>query len=417
MVVEVDGDEEVAAEVVVGRTSWDNILTCKTLTMSLDEMEIAYKYSMRYVTNTMRLDNIKLQRFHEAVRLGYRDNPYHNFYHATQVFQGCHVALTKYKCNQWLRPVDQLALLTGALCHDIDHPGVNNDFLKQLRHPLAILYDDISVLEHHHAAYSLRLMSRNESIDFRQDMSSTDRSEYHKKLLLVILATDMQTSSTLATKLKAAATARRPRRTMKQNKQQKSNWWWRRRRQEQQHAINQTTACDEITTTAAVSHGYDVTVSPPLDITNEGERDLLLSGIIHCMDISNVLTGPPVNFMWAGMVAEEFRLQVELEKQMSLPVTSAFDSKSDVDRINLQIGFLDFLVLPRWRSFSELTGAFGDLVEQGEINSSHLKAKRSEEAVSVDEQSHVDLSSVSLNQLVGKPFIRRMQISDKRDVL
>lgn len=45
-----------------------------------------------------------------------------------------------------------LGILIGALCHDIDHPGVTNAFLIASDNDLALLYNDMSVLEHHHAA-------------------------------------------------------------------------------------------------------------------------------------------------------------------------------------------------------------------------------------------------------------------------
>lgn len=43
------------------------------------------------------------------------------------------------------------SLLSGA-AHDMDHPGTNNAFEVKMKSKLAILYNDQSVLEHHHAA-------------------------------------------------------------------------------------------------------------------------------------------------------------------------------------------------------------------------------------------------------------------------
>eukprot|EP00922_Rhytidocystis_sp_ex-Travisia-forbesii_P058335 GHVS01086236.1.p1 GENE.GHVS01086236.1~~GHVS01086236.1.p1 ORF type:complete len:420 (+),score=43.54 GHVS01086236.1:40-1260(+) len=350
------------------RRRWEDISTGGgSSDLSIEWLQRTFQWSIERLAEPLHLSLDKLLKFHAAVRLGYRSNPYHNFYHATQVFQGCHVALTKYNCKKWLRPVDELALLSGALCHDIDHPGVNNGFLKNLHHPLALLYDDLSVLEQHHAAYSFRLLSKNSSIDFRQEMSSAERTEYHKKFLLVILSTDMDTSAALAAQLKERCT-RSP--LMKQGSEEKLTtattaaasagcWRWRRRSQE------------DVQNSAATA-----AVSPlSLDATNESDRDLLLSGLIHCMDIGNVLMAPPINLMWADMVTEEFQLQVELEKKMALPVTVAIDAKTEYDRINMQISFLNYIALPRWRSLSNLTGTFGEFVQQGEINYEEWKSK------------------------------------------
>lgn len=52
---------------------------------------------------------------------------------------------------------DAVALLLGAVVHDIDHPGRGSAFLINTRHPLAVLYNDISVLESHHASVAFQL--------------------------------------------------------------------------------------------------------------------------------------------------------------------------------------------------------------------------------------------------------------------
>lgn len=47
---------------------------------------------------------------------------------------------------------ERFALLFAALCHDLQHCGVNNQFLVDTMHPLALRYGDSAVLERHHAA-------------------------------------------------------------------------------------------------------------------------------------------------------------------------------------------------------------------------------------------------------------------------
>jgi hypothetical protein len=41
--------------------------------------------------------------------------------------------------------LDKFALLLSAAVHDLRHPGVNNNFLAALSHPLAVRYNDKSV--------------------------------------------------------------------------------------------------------------------------------------------------------------------------------------------------------------------------------------------------------------------------------
>ncbi len=48
------------------------------------------------------------------------------------------------------------ALMAGAV-HDVAHPGLTNQFLVATQSPLAVLYNDASVLENHHAATAFSL--------------------------------------------------------------------------------------------------------------------------------------------------------------------------------------------------------------------------------------------------------------------
>lgn len=55
-------------------------------------------------------------------------------------------------CNlgQLLQDVEALALLLGALVHDFKHRGRSNAFLIKTNANLALVYNDISVLENYH---------------------------------------------------------------------------------------------------------------------------------------------------------------------------------------------------------------------------------------------------------------------------
>jgi hypothetical protein len=51
-----------------------------------------------------------------------------------------------------------MSLIVAGACHDHEHPGVNNVYLMESRDPLAIRYNDVSVLENHHVASSFAAM-------------------------------------------------------------------------------------------------------------------------------------------------------------------------------------------------------------------------------------------------------------------
>jgi hypothetical protein len=89
----------------------------------------------------------------------YRPNPYHNFKHGMSVAHICFLALDRSATAALtFDSVDRLAVLLSAICHDVDHPGVNNAYESSSLSEFAILYNDQSVLEHHHAALMFQLL-------------------------------------------------------------------------------------------------------------------------------------------------------------------------------------------------------------------------------------------------------------------
>jgi hypothetical protein len=59
-------------------------------------------------------------------------------------------------------PVETLALVLGAFCHDLEHPGLTNVYLMNTSDELAVRYNDSSVLENHHAARAFALMRQHD---------------------------------------------------------------------------------------------------------------------------------------------------------------------------------------------------------------------------------------------------------------
>ena len=77
--------------------------------------------------------------------------------HAASVLHMAHMLLD---CPEGLKEVGfvdqeghlEAAMLMAAICHDYQHPGLNNDFLIKSHDPLALSYNDKSPLENHHAS-------------------------------------------------------------------------------------------------------------------------------------------------------------------------------------------------------------------------------------------------------------------------
>ena len=77
---------------------------------------------------TFGLEPLKLRAFVEAAAAGYNEVPYHSWYHGFSVFHTTFMILRTTHVSNSLLALDSLALLMAAICHDIGHPGVNNNF-------------------------------------------------------------------------------------------------------------------------------------------------------------------------------------------------------------------------------------------------------------------------------------------------
>jgi hypothetical protein len=145
------------------------------------------------------------KNFVMGVRACYRQNPFHNFKHGFSVLQFCYVALRVSSATSKLTEVDVLALMIGCVCHDLDHPGNTNSFeissqsgaccefslfFATYRHAaqtnirtrahdkqisrslcdctpcsladLALVHNDLHVLENHHAHQTFLLLRKPE---------------------------------------------------------------------------------------------------------------------------------------------------------------------------------------------------------------------------------------------------------------
>ncbi|MES1911147.1 MAG: hypothetical protein MHM6MM_003630 [Cercozoa sp. M6MM] len=128
----------------------------------------------------------------------YRDkNPYHNSTHAADVAHKSMLLLRQIEVP--VHPLDALAVLLAAICHDYAHPGTTNDFLIETEHEVALTYNDQSVLENFSAAQVFRLMRAQPQIcvrtqrSFSLSVQQTSVTFKKTRLTNVILSQAVQT--------------------------------------------------------------------------------------------------------------------------------------------------------------------------------------------------------------------------------
>lgn len=152
----------------------------------LEEMYLDFK-----VDEVLKTTKHRLQNFIVAMKEHYHPNPFHNFLHAFSVVHASYLLLSTTEAGQLLQPLDIAACLVASLGHDVDHPGHTNDFEVKSGSQLALLYSDESVLEHHHAYTTFRLISKEKNANILQDLPPADYHHVRKMIITAILGTDM----------------------------------------------------------------------------------------------------------------------------------------------------------------------------------------------------------------------------------
>jgi 3'5'-cyclic nucleotide phosphodiesterase len=149
----------------------------------------------------------QLRELVASVERLYHANPFHNFAHA------CHVSMSTMKLLKridlasndsqneqlfWGKSVKfdaltQLAIVFGALIHDIDHPGVSNSQLVKERHAMALTYDGRSVAEQNsiNLAWQLFMQPQFEKLRTSLCPTQTELQRLRQIIVNVVMATDL----------------------------------------------------------------------------------------------------------------------------------------------------------------------------------------------------------------------------------
>ena len=75
-----------------------------------------------------------------------------------------------------------LSAILASSIHDVDHPGVTNQYLVNTSSELALIYNDESVLENHHLAVAFKLIQDHEC-DILASLSKKQRQSVTKMVI------------------------------------------------------------------------------------------------------------------------------------------------------------------------------------------------------------------------------------------
>lgn len=270
-------------------------LTCVTYTI----------LKRRGLINKFQIPHWNLVRCLQAVECHYSTTaPYHNKIHAADVVQSVHVLLQAPALDSVFTDAELTAVIFACAVHDVNHPGVTNQYLVNTNDALAILYNDSSVLENYHLAVAFNLLTYP-GCDILVNFTRKQRLTFRRMVIDMVLSTDMSKHMSLLADLK----------TMVETKK--------------------------------------VAGSGILTLDNYEDRMQILQNMVHCADLSNTAKPLDLYTRWMNRLMEEFFLQGDRERAAGLDISPMCDRQTATVEKS-QVSFIDFISHPLWETWSDL---------------------------------------------------------------
>jgi cAMP-specific phosphodiesterase 4 len=256
--------------------------------------------SSYYIFSSCVEDKV-LVNFAKECETQYKPNTFHNWAHAVDCAYAVGRTLALTEADKYMPEHGQFGLLVSALGHDLGHPGLNNPYLIETSHELAVMYNDRSPLENMHCAKLFEILKTKETNPFGTIEEGLYR-EVRKGIIEGILHTDL----------------------IKHNDMVKELSLLYQMNSEAFDGPERTMAGDEVL---------------------QDNVQLLYNSILHTSDIGNAMKPWVLAKRLAQMLLDEYFAIGDLEKAKGIPVQMLND-REKVNIPNSQIGFLEFLVTP-----------------------------------------------------------------------
>eukprot|EP00939_MAST-03C_sp_MAST-3C-sp1_P002740 g2740.t1 len=256
-------------------------------------------------------------------------NPYHHALHGADVFCTVSGALAALSPNvvaktNILSPLALFSIGIAALLHDYRHVGVNNTFLVNMSHDVALRYSDDSVLERLHASEALTLLHDFDVLNF---LPRSDRIDFRKEVLGMILATDFSRGLATVKKIQGIFPG-----------------------------LFDVPRNSFDTSSATVATGTLNSSGERTEDKDEHRRQVMRL-IVECSDVSHPSKPLHIHKRWALLVTEEFFDQGDAEEEAGLPVVDFMSRKKMTNGgswARSLDGFITYAVMPKWLGLTPL---------------------------------------------------------------
>ncbi|XP_029771421.1 cGMP-inhibited 3',5'-cyclic phosphodiesterase B [Suricata suricatta] len=325
-----------------------------------------------------KIPTLQFMNYFRALENGYRDIPYHNRIHATDVLhavwylttrpipglqqihsehatgnqtdsdgrmnpghiaylssRSCSIPDESYGClSSNIPALELMALYVAAAMHDYDHPGRTNAFLVATNAPQAVLYNDRSVLENHHAASAWNLYLSRPEYNFLLNLDHVEFKRFRFLVIEAILATDLKKHFDFLAEFNAKA-----------------------------NDVN--------------SNG--------IEWSNENDRLLVCQVCIKLADINGPAKVRDLHLKWTEGIVNEFYEQGDEEANLGLPI-SPFMDRSSPQLAKLQESFITHIVGPLCNSYDAAGLLPGQWVEAEDDEDAESCYEEDGEELDTDEE-------------------------------
>lgn len=306
--------------------------------------------------------------------------PFHNWVHAVDVAFSLHIVFHVASAANFLALHERHALMLAALAHDVGHFGMNNSFLRDSSHELALLYNDQSCLQNMSCAKLFRLASSPETAIF-SNFNEPTRRDVRQVIVSAILHCDPACHESLMAHMLRHYEIR----------------------QDLFEYIHQLLREDD-------EEKQEVLAKAKAEVEeyfwNADVKYTLRNFLLHFTDNSYSLKTWEICSTWAARLSEEFFKQADRERICKMPI-GPLNDRARVNVPFVQVTFIKHLVAPqailiakmlpsmrdctrsmwhnlqRWASKWERSGPDHDEMQRvrREITQLHLEANEEEETV------------------------------------
>ena len=309
----------------------------KDNTLSIISLYIFSIYGFFNIVNYSKFEN-----FVKEITKGYdRTNPYHNDIHAADVTHTAMLIINNSHIDKFanIDTVNLCALFLSCIIHDYKHPGVTNSFLINTNNPLALKYNDVSVLENYHIAQTFKLINSNPSCDFFSLMNKQQYKTIRKRMINSVLATDMVNRSHMLTFLKFMI--------------EKYNIV---------KGVNAEKIFSDLNDEIAI---FDM-------------QQNFMNLVLLLSDISNATKPYDIYYLWTDRIMEELFIQGEKEKKIGMEISFVCD-RIGTTKVQKQIDYIEGTICPFFTTVYEIFPGIGFMVENLKYNKEEVKKVKEKE--------------------------------------